>query len=243
MGAKPQCLQLFGLPGCGKRRLAQAWQDRVGCLIEPVPFNALPLLKSDSNTVRCLVVDARSFWQQSRDAWLEAKLQCLLQAAQLVVLHFLEATSLELQQRWQQWLRQQAPDLPIRLSVQHALPSGLFDTLRPSLDFTAVQKPVDTWQTHTFCLERPNLEQVLMVLDNAKSALGMRIARVQGVLATQEYANWVQIEGSALRWDLFAAAELLPSLFLGQLRIEGEALDLVWLESALLTCDSPSKTV
>ncbi|VAW49886.1 hypothetical protein MNBD_GAMMA04-1789 [hydrothermal vent metagenome] len=55
----------------------------------------------------------------------------------------------------------------------------------------------------------------------------MKIVRVHGNVQTLEYTNAVTIEGSALRWDTFAAQ---PNAKLGKLSIQGIELEHAWLD-------------
>ncbi|QKI88709.1 GTP-binding protein [Thiomicrorhabdus xiamenensis] len=229
---------LYGLPGSGKHRLAEQWRKSSGQAIDVLDVQALDKVYCEESRHKCLVIDSRSFWQMPRDLWLEEILQQLITAADSIVLNFLEASELSVQMAWKNWLRDNAADTPVLMSLQQAVPQGL----SALLERTPQKRPLPQnrfadLQSFEFRLNRVSLEHLLMVLDNAKTALGMKLIRVQGVLETLEYDNRVALEGAAYRWDTFAADEREIALRDKQLRLQGFDLDKAWLQQMLQACN------
>lgn len=231
---------LYGLPGSGKHRLAEEWRKTADHAIDILDFHSLDADASEESAHRCLVIDSRSFWQIPRDQWLQEILQQMIAAADSIVLNFLEASELSVQMAWKSWLRDHAADTPVLMSLHQALPQGL----NPLLEAGSQKRPqtltptrFSEMQTFEFKLDRVSLDHLLMVLDNAKTALGMKLIRVQGVLETLEYDNRVALEGAAYRWDTYAADEREIALRDKQLRLQGFDLDKAWLQQMLQACN------
>ncbi|BBP46534.1 hypothetical protein THMIRHAS_19070 [Thiosulfatimonas sediminis] len=228
-------LRLFGLPGCGVSRLQRAWQSSLPNALQDVPFSAIHATSAAEPGFNLLVLDARSMPQLPRDQWLLAVLNTLLSQADAVLLNFLEAASLEQQLYWKNHLRGSAQ--PLLMSVQQAIPERLPALLTqaqgrafPQITLSA---PLQEWE---FELPKVNLEQLMMVLDNAKSALGAKLLRAKGVLHTQEYSNLVMLEGSPYRWDCFAAQSDEVDIWQNRLWVQGIELDKGWFEAMLPAC-------
>lgn len=231
-----QTLRLYGLPGCGKNRLADAWQAQVDGELQIIEFAELASLQDANDGFNLLVVDARSFLQQPRDAWLLEILQSLLATADAVVLNFLEAASLEQQMAWQRFLREQS-DVPLLLSLQHAVPDSLSGLLAEhATSEPPVIAQIADLQTLEFEFERVNLEHLMMVLDNAKLALGAKLLRAKAVLNTVEYENLVALEGTPYRWDCYPANAIETAQWQNRLQIQGFDLNQEWLEQMLQAC-------
>lgn len=229
-------LRLYGLPGCGKNRLADAWQAQVNGKLQLIEFDELTSSPDSGEGFNLLVIDARSFLQQPRDAWLLEIIQPLLATADAVVLNFLEASSLEQQMAWQRFLREQSK-VPLLMSLQYAVPDSLLGLLA---EHAASKSPVfpqiADLQTLEFEFERVNLEHLMMVLDNAKSALGAKLLRAKAVLNTVEYENLVALEGTPYRWDCYPANAIETAQWQNRLQIQGFDINQQWLEQMLQAC-------
>ncbi|WP_019555783.1 hypothetical protein [Thiomicrorhabdus arctica] len=228
-------LVITGLPGSGKSRVMQSLQHempRPGC------FESQDL--SDLNQVTLpyqilCVVDVRTPLVSGRDDWLEARLQQLLLCADGIIFSFLESAALDDQVWWNKWVALHAGHLPIVRWLNQSFPRDwqgfpVKNDLRTLTTKTCTKslKPLSEFE---FNVGRICWEHLLFGLDSSKQNLGMKIARVKGIVQTLEYENAVTVEGSATRWDLFAADEKeLTEEALGRLQIQGEDLDQIWLK-------------
>ena len=98
-------------------------------------------------------------------------------------------------------------------------------------DLSISVKPL---QAYEFSVDRICWEHLLFGLDSSKQNLGMKISRVTGVVQTIEYENKVTIEGSATRWELFAADEKeLATALTDKVQIQGLDLDQAWLDEII----------
>lgn len=233
-----RCLVITGLPGSGKTRVIQSLQNR---LPRPGYFESQDL--SDLNQVALpyqilCVIDVRAPLVSGRDDWLEARLQQLLLSAEGIIFSFLESAALDDQAWWNRWVALNASHLPIVRWLNQSFPAGWQgfpakgDVLRGAAEY--VSMAVSPLQTFEFTVNRICWEHLLFGLDSSKQNLGMKIARVKGIVQTLEYENKVAIEGSATRWELFAEDEdSLPIDVLGRLQIQGVDLDPVWLDEII----------
>ena len=225
---------ITGLPGSGKTRVIQSLQNiltRPGCFesqdLSDVNPQALPY------QTLC-VIDVRTPLVSGRDDWLEERLQYLLHASDGIVFSFLECAALDDQAWWNKWVALHASHLPIvRWLNQRFPPSWQGFALKDGGMPTATEallKELKPLEKYDFSVGRICWEHLLFGLDSSKQNLGMQIARVKGAVQTLEYENIVAIEGSATRWELFAADEKnLPVGALGKIEIQGVNLDPVWL--------------
>lgn len=250
-------LVITGLPGCGKTRVIQSLPsdylnhssddetplsiNRPIKIVEVLEVNGLEALLN-AERIWC-VIDVRSIFLAGRDDWLEARLKNLVKQANGIVFSFLESSSLDEQAWWSRWVNQHAKGLPIVRWLNQRFPSGFSDQwagfkMNPKAELTLLKKgcsgverfsatALPNLQSFHFSVKRISLEHLLFGLDSSKQNLGMKIVRVQGVVQTIEYANLVAIEGSALRWDTFAATSDTEA---GSLTIQGIGLEKSWLE-------------
>ncbi len=228
-------LVITGLPGSGKTRVIQSLQNK---LPRPGYFESQDL--SDLNQVTLpyqllCVIDVRAPLVSGRDDWLEARLQQLLLSADGIVFSFLESAALDDQAWWNKWVALNAGHLPIVRWLNQSFPTGWqgFPVKDDILHSTVenLSKELKPLQMYEFSVGRICWEHLLFGLDSSKQNLGMKIARVKGIVQTLEYENKVSIEGSATRWELFAANDKdLPVGVLGRLQIQGVDLDLAWLD-------------
>jgi hypothetical protein len=228
-------LVITGLPGSGKTRVIQSLQNN---LTRPGYFENQDL--SDLNQVilpyqLLCVIDVRAALVSGRDDWLEERLQQLLFSADGIIFSFLESAALDDQAWWSKWVTLNAGHLPIVRWLNQSFPVDWqgFPVKDDSVKSTsnALPKNLEPLQVYEFSVGRICWEHLLFGLDSSKQNLGMKIARVKGLVQTLEYENKVAIEGSATRLELFAADENnLPVGVLGQIQIQGEDLDQAWLD-------------
>lgn len=226
-------VRLYGLPACGIKRLADVWLKQGNFSIQMVDLADLPH-GTASLGYNLLVIDSRSFVQLGRDEWLLSVLQSLLEQADAILLNFLEAASLEQQMAWKRYLQNHF-DKPVLLSLNHAVPDRLL-ALVTAHQGSHLPRLMTAWQTMEFTLSRVNLEHLMMVLDNAKTALGMQLLRVKAVLNTMEYENLIALEGGPYRWDTYPASETDVRLWENRLKIQGFDLNQEWLQQMLDAC-------
>ncbi len=228
-------LVITGLPGSGKTRVIQSLQNN---LTRPGCFESQDL--SDLNQVTLpyqllCVIDVRSPLVSGRDDWLAERLQQLLLSADGIIFSFLENSALDDQAWWNKWVALNAGHLPIVRWLNQDFPPGWqgFPVQQDLLQSTVevLPKELKPLQLYEFSVGRICWEHLLFGLDSSKQNLGMKIARVKGVVQTLEYENKVVIEGSATRWELFAADQNNSAVgVLGQLQIQGVDLDKAWLD-------------
>lgn len=236
---------ITGLPGSGKTRVIQSLQASLMALSESPKVACIEnhdCLATDdlpkAYQIWC-VIDVRSPFVLDRDDWLDIKLQAAVKQADGIVFSFLENASLEDQSWWNNWAKNHAQAVPIVRWLNQRFPNdwtGFGEDLRQNvhrnnkqvvLDKTLPQVSSDALQTFEFEVSRVCLDHLLFGLDSSKQNLGMKIVRVQGVVNTLEYENKVAIEGSALRWDMFAAEDEVVS---GKIIIQGFDLEKSWLD-------------
>lgn len=227
-------LVITGLPGSGKTRVIQSLENnltRPGCFETP----DLADLKQVTPPYQILcVIDVRAPLVSGRDDWLEARLQQLLRSSNGIIFSFLESAALDDQAWWNKWVALNAGHLPIVRWLNQSFPAAwqgfpVKASLLPSMP--ELSKELTLLQLYEFSVGRLCWEHLLFGLDSSKQNLGMKIARVRGVVQTLEYENNVAIEGSATRWELFAADEKsLQTEVLGRLQIQGVDLDRAWLD-------------
>jgi len=184
------------------------------------------------------VVDVRSSLPEIGAEWLKQALIDMLSVADGVVFAFVEAASLDNQAWWSKWIVNHstvAVKKPIVRWMNQTFPAdfkgfelatGQDESFNPSSADKLKQTDLQKVETFSFSVERIVLDHLLMGLDNSRQNLTMKICRVKGVVQTVEYSNLVAIEGSAYRWDTFAAES---DVRLGELQILGIGLDQAWL--------------
>ncbi|MGM0541087.1 MAG: hypothetical protein ACQEQR_01460 [Pseudomonadota bacterium] len=227
-------LVMTGLPGSGKTRVIQSLENN---LTRPSCFESSDLsnLKQVTSPYQILcVIDVRAPLISERDDWLAARLQQLLLSSNGIIFSFLESAALDDQAWWNKWVALNAGHLPIVRWLNQSFPAAWqgFPIKEPLLPLTLeLSKELKPLQVYEFSVGRICWEHLLFGLDSSKQNLGMKIARVKGLVQTLEYENKVVIEGSATRWELFAADENnLPVGVLGWLQIQGVDLDRAWLD-------------
>lgn len=228
-------LVITGLPGSGKTRVIQSLQNK---LTRPGYFESQDLSNLNQVTLPyqlLCVIDVRAPLVSGRDDWLESRLQQLLLSSEGIIFSFLESAALDDQAWWNRWVAKNAGHLPIVRWLNQSFPTGWqgFPIKDVALKMTTerLSAGVTPLQTYEFSVGRICWEHLLFGLDSSKQNLGMKIARVKGLVQTIEYENKVAIEGSATRWELFAADEKkIPVGILGSLQIQGVDLDRNWLD-------------
>lgn len=250
-----ESIALVGLPGSGKTRLQQTLiEQHPHSLVEKniladqlswfecSELTALANLPKEPNFVLC-VIDVRSVMQAGQDDWLQAQLKGLLAVSHAVAFNFLEASALDDQAWWGRWMKMHAPTMPIVRVLNNVIPSSWAELVGADQPVRPIPSPSSnpvsagqqselssSWQTFEFEVGRICLDHLLFGLDSSRQNLAMKIARVKGVVDTLEYENRVDIQGSALRWDMFAAEENAVS---GVITIQGLDLDRAWLEELI----------
>lgn len=184
------------------------------------------------------VIDVRSPLPEISAEWLQQVLTNMLSVADGVVFTFIEAASLDSQAWWSQWVMNHSiPAIknPIVRWMNQRFPNNFegFDltpqqneSVNPFSVNKLEQTDLQKVEIFSFSAERIVLDHLLMGLDNSRQNLAMKICRVKGVVQTVEYSNLVAIEGSAYRWDTFAAES---DVGLGEIQISGVGLDQAWL--------------
>jgi len=193
--------------------------------------------KSLKQEVWC-VIDVRSPLPEIGADWLQQALTDMLSVADGVVFTFIESASLDSQAWWSKWVVNHstaALKKPIVRWMNQSfsadfkgfdLATEQGDNVNPSPVDKLEQADLQQVETFRFSAERIVLDHLLMGLDNSRQNLAMKICRVKGVVQTVEYSNLVAIEGTAYRWDTFAAES---DIGLGELHISGVGLDQAWL--------------
>jgi len=199
-------------------------------------FLNLPV-KQANQEVWC-VIDVRSPLPEIGAEWLQQVLTDMLSVADVVVFTFVEAAALDSQAWWSKWVVNHSTagiKKPIVRWINQRFPVDFKgfdfaheqdDSVNPSPLDQLEQADLPQVKTFHFSVERIVLDHLLMGLDNSRQNLAMKICRVKGVVQTVEYSNLVAIEGSAYRWDTFAAESETEQ---GQLQISGVGLDQAWL--------------
>lgn len=254
-----QSIVLLGLPGCGKSRLAESLKQQFACQLHG---NSIELAQLQTTRPGCFewqdflnppqlslnqqawcVIDVRSVLPES--SWLESRLVELLTISDGIIFSFVESASLDDQAWWNAWLNQvfatlNKPKPPIVRWLNQQFPadfagfSQIESTPLQQLNATDNNDKALQIETYRFTVGKIVLDHLLMGLDNSRQNLGMKITRVTAVVETLEYENLVQIEGSAYRWDMFAAeAGIRP----GSLAISGVGLDQAWLSELVKACE------
>lgn len=235
-------LAITGLPGCGKTRVINSMPSDIVSAWEIVELNAFdpPLQQhiAEQGLVWC-VVDVRSILVEGRDDWLASHLKNLVSQADGIVFSFFERAPLDEQAWWSKWVAchakcdEQGKRTPIVRWLGQHFPAHFskkwagFTPIKALNNVHQEGHNLPALQTFHFTVGRLSLEHLLFGIDSSKQNLSMKILRVQGVANTLEYANLVAIEGSALRWDTFAAE---PSAMAGGLQIQGIGLEQKWLD-------------
>lgn len=243
-----ESIALVGLPGSGKSRIQQALVASQTSLTagQAVLAQDLKIVEvgekneqddQSFDLVLC-VIDVRSTLVADRDDWLEAQLQDMLSSSHAVIFNFLEASSLDDQSWWGSWIKVNASELTVFRVLNGKLSDSLFSLLSDCLPSRGTRTGGDpskvlpqlAWDSFEFEVGPISLEHLLFGLDSSKQNLGMKIARVTGVVETIEYANLVELQGSALRWDSYAAAQ---DAVAGKISIVGQGLDRSWLQEII----------
>ncbi len=236
-------LVVTGLPGSGKSRVIQSMSRTVDGVTMPGCFESSDLMLladlAESGEIvwpyqTLCVIDVRTPLVVGPDDWLAEWLQQMLLNADGIVFTFLEGASLNDQAWWSKWVGLHASHLPIVRWLNQRFPDHWqgFPLKEVASSFTnnkltTARNPLQTFE---FNVGRISWDHLLFGLDSSKQNLGMKIVRVKGVVQTLEYENRVAIEGTATRWELFAADEatLLPEE-VGRIQIQGMNLNQVWL--------------
>jgi len=227
---KQQKILLTGLPGSGKHRIQKLLQTQFD-LTDGTVFVGSDLHSNLDYEQAWCIIDVRSVFTSEKDDLAESHLKALLGKVNGVVFNFMEAADLDAQSFWAQWVRQNSPELPIVRVLNQRFPASwqgfeLNKLNRPD-QFEKSEFELKNLQTYEFNVGTVYLDHLLMGLDNSKQNLGMQILRVQAVVDTFEYENLVAIEGTANRWDNYAAdAHQQP----GWIKIQGVDLDQAWLQ-------------
>ena len=231
-----ESIALLGLPGSGKSRIQQALltsqaadQSLLSRDVKIVEAGG----QSDKPFDLVLsVIDVRSVLVAGRDEWLEVQLQEMLSSSHAVIFNFLEASSLDEQSWWGAWMKANAAELAVFRVLNSKLPDSLFSLLSgyEQGGYPPKVLPQLAWDSFEFEVGPISLEHLLFGLDSSKQNLGIKIARVTGVVKTIEYANLVELQGSALRWDSYAAAQ---DAVAGKISIVGQGLDRSWLQEII----------
>jgi len=251
-----QNIVLLGLPGSGKTKVAQSLVQQFNCTILNelnAPYNSneqegcvewqdflqLPSKNLKSNQQFWCVIDVRSTLDlllNVHATWLEDELKKMVAISDGVVFSFVEAASLGEQAWWSQWLvKNTTTKKPIARWMNQQFSSdftgfdtkGTIQSKSGKEDFEALSEKN---QSYHFSVNRIVLDHLLMGLDNSKQNLAMKIMRVTGRVDTLEYENLVEIEGSAYRWDTFAATS---DKEVGQITVSGIGLDQAWLSQII----------
>ncbi|MDX1352197.1 MAG: hypothetical protein R3254_04240 [Thiomicrorhabdus sp.] len=257
-----QNIVLVGLPGAGKTTVAGALNEQFACSVlhesdcsedghslkftRPGCFEWQEIMKppvcSDEYVVWC-VIDIRSTLPAQNADWLAQSLQNLLKVSDGVLFTFSENSSLDTQAWWNKWLTKNRcvnGGLPTARMFNNGLPQQFNGFTKFVTDMDNAKKETcseyevapDVEHFH-FEVECVVLDHLLMVLDNARQNLAMKITRVVGTLKTLEYQNLVAIEGTPYRWDTYAAK---TDKQVGQLKISGIGLDQAWLNEMIQAC-------
>jgi len=251
-----QNIVLLGLPGSGKSKVAQSLVQQFNCnllsevgeshnlnepegCVEWQDFLQLPSKNLKSNQQFWCVIDVRSTLDSHMNvhaSWLETELKKILAISDGIVFSFVEAASLDEQAWWSQWLAKNITiKKPIARWMNQQFASGFTgfetqETKQDKSDTVNVGPSSEEIESYHFSVKRIVLEHLLMGLDNSKQNLAMKIMRVTGRVDTFEYENLVDIEGSAYRWDTFAATS---DKEVGQIVVSGVGLDQAWLSQII----------
>lgn len=233
-----------GLPGSGKTGVVQSLLEQFDCHViddealaegrngvfywnETFPIEA-PTQQVDRQ-IWC-VIDARSTLEKE-PGWVNEALIEKLKIADAVVFSFVENSSLQEQSWWNQWLADQVgllnrETIPVVRWFYQQFPQG-FDGFNVESRKHQTLSRFKALQQYDFEVGSVVLDHLLMGLDNSRRNLGMKIARVEGVLETFEFDNLIALQGTPYRLDTFAAEDSAEP---GWLKISGYDLDRAWLK-------------
>lgn len=255
-----QKIVLTGLPGSGKTRVMNVLKQQFSCdeltvndlnetanltrpgCFEWQDFTRLPLTLgvnhcSENQQIWC-VIDVRSKLPDVE--WLQQALENLLMVADGVVFNFVEAASIDEQSWWSRWLKEHSDRvLPIVRCLNAQLPgsfTGFEIVKKDDKLFNVKLHDIGQLQHFEFEVSKVVLDHLLMGLDNSRQNLSMKICRVKALLNTLEYENIVALEGSAYRWDSYAADWDGSELKLGRILVSGIGLDQAWLKQLVDAC-------
>ena len=224
---------LTGLPGSGKHRIKQILLEQVGLKSEQV-FIDSELSETERVDQLWCVIDIRPTFKGLQDQDVETYLKALIENSSGVIFNFSEAADLDSQSFWSRWVRQQCTDMPIVRVLNQRFPDGWsgFDSSKLSrpAHFKKADFVKSSLKTFEFEVGTVYLDHLLLGLDSSKQNLGMKIWRVQAVIDTFEYDNLVAVEGSANRWDTYAAGANQKS---GWIKVQGIDLESAWLEEII----------
>lgn len=189
------------------------------------------------------VIDTRSTLDEI-NPWAKEYLSQIINITDVVVLSFLENSSLDTQAWWNRWLNQQIAKRNDDLTTD-STKNGLqvlrwfhkqFNvnelTAQKNVGFNEQKRvlPVHSLQVFEYHVDKVMLEHLLMGLDNSRRTLGMNLVRVKAQLNTFEYENIIQLEITPNRFDQFAAT---TNDCLGKVTVIGENLDKQWFEQLI----------
>lgn len=251
-------IQLLGLPGAGKKRLKQALQSYFDCgagdfahkfeknFVVCVPKFldwASGRVVLPKNCLNWAVIDVRSFLEGS-DAVQQQALLCLeamLFHCEAVIWMFAESSELEVQAKWQKWLRQWQQKHHRKLTQVSCFAQtfqfphqGLEQLLQgmPNCRADFCVQPIELETLRVQC-PKMVLSHLLFVLEASRQAGQLSWWRVKGCLMTAEYVNPVAIEGTVNRLDTYAADLSEDSPEMGWITLEGLNLDAEVLQEGL----------
>ncbi len=242
-------IQLVGLPGSGKTRIANSLNQQFGMDV----LSASDLVVGKKGVIdfsfsnlqiaideRWCVIDIRSPLEPT---WAQEWLAAVLQNVDGVVFSFAEQAELQTQAWWQKWLKEQAekhgmPNWPVVRWFYQAFPDGFsgFKELAATAEtekgaYTANKQAFNSPQSFAFKVKTVVLDHLLMGLDNSLRNLEMKIVRVEGLVKAFEYENLIELQGTVNRLDKFGLDLHSPvnSEDVGTIKISGFDLDEKWL--------------
>ncbi len=247
MSLLDQKILLTGLPGAGKSRVAGSLQQQYGCDVldyqtwQPADsglyeWNDVGQLPNPVDDIQqWCVIDARSTLQDEPE-WIALSLKKILATADAVVFSFIENTALDQQSWWNRWLADSFAELgrepaPVVRWFHQQFATGFkgFENLNlPTVEANVV--PLGKSVEFEFQVGQVVLDHLLMGLDNSRRNLGMKITRVEAVLQTFEFDNLVALQGTAYRFDRFAAEQNAQA---GIIKISGFDLDQSWFNQLI----------
>lgn len=206
-------------------------------------YNAQDTLSINGASQVWCVIDTRSTLDEV-NPWAKEYLSQIINITDVVVLSFLENSSLDTQAWWNRWLNQQIAKRNDDLTTD-STKNGLqvlrwFHNQFNVNELTALKNvgfneqkrvlPVHSLQVFEYHVDKVMLEHLLMGLDNSRRTLGMNLVRVKAQLNTFEYENIIQLEITPNRFDQFAAT---TNDCLGKVTVIGENLDKQWFEQLI----------